>query len=110
MKKNTQSLTLFIPVTNLTGIWKGDFEKLPANKTYQLIIDYPISRRATFPLKTGKKGMSLFQLLIQIGRAYEKVYEIEEKYQVWGHDIYDLQLEGLTINHLKKTITLDIGS
>ena len=29
---------------------------------------------------------------------------------VFGHDIYDLSLEGISINHKNKTIKLEVGS
>jgi len=113
--KNKQSLTVFIPVTNLSAIWKGDFNRLPANSTYQLIIDYPLTHPVTYNIKTGKNGMGLISLLSKIGKLYEKTYQDDddsdgEKHGIWGHDIGDLSLEGIDINHNRKTITLAVGS
>lgn len=109
MLKN-QSVTLFIPVTNLDAIWKGDTSSLPPNKTYTLTIDYPLDKPAKFKISTGKNGLSFLSLLKRIGSLYKKVYENEDKYGVWGHVIDDLQLEGIDINHKKNTIDLYIGS
>ncbi len=119
--KNKQSITVFIPVTNLDGIWKGDFDKLPPNETYDLIIDYPLAVAARYKIKTGKNGMGFLQLLGRIGKLYQKTYDVEDEaistspsghgcYGICGHDISDLSLEGINIDHKKKQITLDVGS
>jgi hypothetical protein len=112
MKKNEQSVTIFIPVAQLSATWKGEFKKLPANKIFDLVLDYPFggARVHRFPIKTGKKGMGLIALLGKIGQAYEKIYEDPDKNEVFGHDIDDLQLEGIHVNYKTKKITLDIGS
>lgn len=106
----TQKITLFIPVENLTAKWNGQFEKLPPNKIYEIVIDYPIDKPFVRKINTGKFGMSLFSLLRRIGKYYQSIYNCEEKYGVWGHEITDLIIEGININHKKKLITLDIGS
>lgn len=118
--KKTQSITLFIPVTSLDAIWRGDSKKLPANKVYQLIIDYPLSVPARYKIKTGKKGMDILKLLTVIGKCYQKTYDVEDEtceseeeggcYGIWGHSIDDLCLEGISINHKTKKIKLFIGS
>lgn len=120
MKKTKQSVDIFIPVTNLAAYWKGNFEKLPANKTYELVIDYPLTKPARFKINTGKKGMGLIALLGRIGKLYQRVYDKEDAtltseseggcYGIWGHDIGDLSIEGINIDHKKKLITLDVGS
>jgi hypothetical protein len=109
MRKN-QSVTLFIPVTNLDAIWKGDASPLPPNQTYNLIIDYPLDKPASFKIRTGKNGMTFLSLLNKIGIYYNKIYENEDKYGIWGHDIDDLSLQGVDINHKNKTINLSLGS
>lgn len=121
MKKNSENMTLDIPVTYLIdATWKGEFQKLPPNRTYELTIDYPLSNPATYKIKTGKKGMGLIKLLKAIGKAYERTYAREDRtlkseeeggvYGIWGHDIGDLALEGISINHKTRKIRLDIGS
>lgn len=106
----TQNINIDIPVTNLTNIWKGEFKKLPANKIFELIVDYPLDNDAKFQIRTGKSGMGLVKLLQEIGKAYSHVYNNEEKYGVYGHDIYDLALEGIRVDMKKQTIKLDVGS
>jgi len=107
MKK---SITVFIPVSYLNGIWKGDFKDLPANKSFELIVDYPLSEPASFTLRTGKKGMNLIRLLKEVGKAYQKIYDRMDKYDVCGHDIDDLSVQGVNVDYAKKKITLDMGS
>lgn len=103
------SLVLAIPVIELM-YFKGDFQKLPANKTFELVIDYPLKHPALFKIKTGKSGMGLNLLLLKIGKNYEKVYQNESKYGIWGHNIGDLQLEGIEIDYKNKRITLHVSS
>lgn len=115
-KKLTNKITVFMPITDLMG-WKGEFQNLPANSTYELIIDYPLSNWGRFKIKTGKNGLGLVGLLSKIGKLYQEVYDTdeededgEEKYGVWGHDITDLHLEGIDIDHKRKKIRLVMGS
>ena len=111
-KQNRQSAWLHIPITYLGHSWKGELSKLPANKVYTLVIDYPFggARKHLFPIKTGKKGLGLIGLLSKIGKAYEKIYKAPEKNGVFGHDIDDLSLAGMSINHKTKKITLMVDS
>ena len=111
MEKFINDIMLDIPVINLDAIWKGNFKDLPPNQNYQLIIDYPIHGvPIKFNIKTGKKGINLFRLLSIIGEKYQYIYDHETDYNIYGHDIYDLQLEGITVNHKKKIIELSVGS
>lgn len=113
MKKKIvkQSVTVFIPITHLGSLWKGVFDKLPANQTFDLVLDYPFAgREHHFTISTGKKGMGLIALLGKIGQAYEKIYEDPDKNGVFEHDICDLQLEGINVNRKTKKIMLLIGS
>lgn len=115
MKKKNQNITVHIPVTMLSSIWKGDFQKLPANQIYQLIIDYPLDKPAVYLIKTGKKGMGLIALLSKIGKLYQKTYDVEDeseagRYGIYGHSIDDLNLTGIRVNHKTKKIILDVNS
>ncbi len=108
-----QSITVHIPVTMLASLWKGDFRKLPANKIYELIIDYPLYKPAVYKIKTGKNGMGLVQLLGRIGKLYQKTYDREDDtgiYEIHGHDIDDLNLSGICVDHKSKKITLSVDS
>ena len=113
MKKQIkQSITIHIPIYYLNSIWKGDFKPLPANQIYNLVIDYPFGgeRKHIFPIKTGKNGLGLIAILSKIGKSYNKIYENPEENGVFGHDITDLNLSGIKVNHKSKKITIDVDS
>lgn len=111
-KANKNSITIFIPISQLDAIWTGEFKNLPANQTFQLIIDYPLGgeRPVPYNIKTGKTGMGLVKLLKKIGEAYVDLYTHADRYGVFGHDMEDLQLEGINVDFKKKIIRLDVGS
>ena len=82
---------------------------LPAEETFKLFIDYPCDK-TEFQIKTGKKGLGLAGLVTAIVKNYSKIYEDPDKYNVWGHDMGDLYLSGISINFDKKIITIDVDS
>lgn len=103
-----KNISCNISVSSLT-YFKGDLF-LPPDEVFVLRIDYPLSKAAEFQIKTGAKGMGLGGLLAEIGRAYNKVYGKEDEYGVWGHEMNDLAIEGITVDFTKKTIKLSVGS
>jgi hypothetical protein len=111
-KTDKQSVSIFIPVSQLGASWKGELDRLPANQTFDLVLDYPFGGAVKhhFPIKTGKRGLGLIGLLGKIGQAYEKIYENPDDNGVFGHDIYDLQLSRVNVNFKTKVITLDVDS
>lgn len=108
-RSHRQSVRMNASICELSG-WNGSFDKLPPNKTYTLIIDYPIDDEARFDIQTGKSGMGLAALLRKIGQTYERVYRGHRKYGIWGHGIYDLGLGEIIVNHQKRTIRLVVSS
>jgi len=99
---------LGISVIYLSSI-KGNV-RLPPNSLYTLRIDYPLDVGVGFPVKTGKQGMDITEILGTIGDAYEKVYATPNHFGIWGHGIGDLVLESVTVDHDSKLITLSVGS
>ena len=121
MKKiNKQSISVDVQVLNLAaGNWKGNFDKLPANKIYELVIDYPLTHPAVYKIKTGKKGLGLVALFGKIGKLYQRTYDKEDAtletedggcYGIWGHSIGHLAIEGINVDHKRRLITLNVGS
>lgn len=110
MKTNTQSINCDIPVSN-GEYFNGKDLWLPGNRTYTLVIDYPFSKAAEYEIKT-KKGMGLAGLMKQIYKCYIRKYRAAERDDDDGywHGIDDLVIEGIRVNHKKKTIRLDVGS
>lgn len=85
---------------------------LPPNETFELQIDYPCDK-SFFPIKTGPNGMGTMALVKEIGKAYQIVYQdadINNPYNVWGHDVGDLVIERISVDFVTKKIKLGIGS
>ena len=111
MKNNKiENCNLHVPISMLGENWKGSFNKLLPNKTYKVVIDYPVEYPLSFDIKSGKNGMGMVALLNKIGKLYEKIYLNEDKYRVCNHDIDDLNLSGLKVNHEKLIINLYVDS
>lgn len=104
-----RTIDLSINVTELL-YFKNDLNHLPANKIFELTIDYPFSNPLIYKIKTGKKGMGLNRLLQEIGKAYRKAYANEDKYGNRGHGIGDLAITTIIVNYTNKTIKLDVSS
>lgn len=93
---------------------------LPPNKLYTLVIDYPLSNPYHKSVCTGGRGIKTNQLIGIIVKAYRHIYDVEDRqdkkgmeettYGVWGHDIDDLVLCRISVNHKKRTITLGVDS
>lgn len=109
-KDKIKNIDLYVQITDIENHVKNSRYKLPPNKSYQLIIDYPVENPVKFEIKTGKNGLSQIDLINKIGDCYYKVYKNDDKYGVWGHDIGDLVLAGIKINHTTKTIRLEVDS
>jgi len=102
-----------------------------------LIIDYPLTNKATFELTTDGKGLTRKQLILLISQKYHEVYDEEEatatiktippkergqllnrnktdgKYGIYGHDITDLDLDWVEVTQGtdgKIYLTLEIES
>lgn len=95
-----------IPIVSLI-----DFDNyLPPNETFTVNITYPLSKKFSVKIKTGKRGLKIANLLLKIGEGYKHVYDNENKYGIWGHDIVDLHLEQVSIDLESKDITIFVGS
>jgi len=102
------NISCFTPIEG-ASLFKSDIF-LPPNEIFTLEITYPLSVKALFPIKTGKKGMGTVSLIGEIGKAYQNIYSNEDQYGIWGHDIGDLSLEGIRVDTVKKVITISVGS
>lgn len=104
-----------------------------SNSSINLYIDYPLNKPVTFELKTNSNGFTRKNLVEQISQKYHLIYLEEEetaetktlsneqrkilnrnqtdgKYEVWGHDITDLDLNGFDVYEDKnKKITIVLG-
>lgn len=61
--------------------------------TADLILDYPL----TVVTKQTVTVNSLYDIIREIRKAYNEIYEDSIKYGIWGHYIYDLSISGIKI-------------
>jgi hypothetical protein len=106
-----------------------------SQKSISIIIDYPLTTPFVFTLNSDS-GFSRKTLLREIAKKYAEVYKIEEetssiktipikdrkmmnrnqtngKFGIWGHDLSDLDLSGVTVYETdegKTVLTLNIES
>lgn len=98
--------------------------------TGKMLIDYPLNKPAVFEIESAT---SIGVIISSIGEAYRKIYNEEEetsslnvtppeergmclnrnrtngRYGIWGHDIEDLYIEGITV-HDNGILTIQMGS
>ena len=77
----------------------------------KLYIDYPLS----VVIEEDITFNTLHELISEIRNTYNKIFDInnkENKYGIWGHWIWDLIIEGITIYEKDNTILINpsIGS
>ncbi|MBK9105836.1 MAG: hypothetical protein IPL92_15010 [Saprospiraceae bacterium] len=123
------------PEIDLPNLDKKD-EIVVNSSSVKIIIDYPLTNQYAFILKSSK-GFTRGQLLIEISKHYYWLYEEEEnsatiktipvdkrtamynrnetngKYGIWGHDIADLDISGISIYETENgeiILTLNIES
>ena len=89
-------------------------------------IDYPLNNPVNFNFKSSKNGFTRKQLILEISKKYNEIYNEEEKsakvktipidkreglinrnqtdgkYGIWGHDIGDLDLSTIEIYKTKE--------
>lgn len=111
MNGNTkvQSIKLDTHISDIVSSFPNEDICLPANKVFQLLINYPCKSRF-FTIVSGKKGLKSFGLIRKIGEAYKEIYKDPKGNGVWGHDIGDLFLEGIEIDFENYLIKLKVGS
>jgi hypothetical protein len=108
---------------------------LSPNKTYTLIIDYPLNVPYTEEIKSGKEGVTLREVLNIAVDAYRKIYKEEAKtsklkeesiskrtkgasklinraetngkYGIWGHRLEDLTIINIMVKGNKIYLGVD---
>jgi hypothetical protein len=74
------------------------------------LVDYPVERPVLFSIEVGPKPWYLWDLLTAFSDQYARIYEDPARFQVWGHDLDDLWIEGLSYYPEKRLIYPTIGS
>ena len=106
---------------------------LPANKTFNLVLTYPLRTPYVEEIQTGKKGLTRIQIIAAVISAYKRVYQIEDgtttipaqlgkdagygipynrvstdgEYGIWGHELGDLILHTLYVKGNQIEISCD---
>ena len=111
-KPAKQSVRCSFPFYNLE-YHDGKDINLPPNETYSMEIRYPFTNPPIFvEVKTGKNGMGIGGLFKAIWKAYDvrfaKLYLGQDGSAL--HSVEELFLEGIDVDHKKRTIGLLIGS
>lgn len=123
------------PENDLPNLDKRD-EIIIDHNQIRVIIDYPLTNQYEFTLKSDK-GFTRGQLLTEISKHYYELYAEEEKtattktipiekrttmynrnetngkYGIWGHDIADMDISGISVYKANKgeiILTLNIES
>ncbi|MBA0883292.1 hypothetical protein [Flavobacterium undicola] len=111
------------PDSDLANLDKKD-EIVVSNKLVKIVIDYPLTNQYEFTLES-ENGFTRGQLLTEISKHYYLLYEEEEKtatiktipiekrttmynrnetngkYGIWGHDIADMDISGISVYKTK---------
>jgi hypothetical protein len=62
--------------------------------TIQIEFDYPIRTPVLFEF-THEGGFTVKDILLAVKDGYKRIYADAEKYDIWGHALDDLILEGV---------------
>jgi hypothetical protein len=98
----------------------------------KVLFDYPLKNNVVveFAARDPKRGFTRLELVQNLARAYEKIYEDEDAavgnpghvpgmlnraqsegpYGIWGHDLRDLDLSGVYFDSVNDTYRLVIES
>lgn len=60
------------------------------------LIDYPLEVPVLFPIEVGPEPWSLWRICCAFAEQYVRIYNHPDRYGVWGHDMADLSITGLT--------------
>lgn len=86
------------------------FESEGLPPTVRGLIDYPLETPVLFTIEVGEEPWSLWDICCAFADQYAKIYEKPQRYGVWGHDITDLWIEGLTYYPEQRLIYALMGS
>lgn len=105
-----QSIHICERVDDPPGTYEEDYEDIDFKKSIKarMTIDYPVENYVEFEVEFK----TLHELVDEIRRAYHFVYKDADKgnpFGIWGHDIGDLWIEGISI-YPGNIIDLSIGS
>jgi hypothetical protein len=74
------------------------------------LIAYPVANPVLFTFEIGGIYWSVWQICCAFADQFQRIYEHPERFGVWGHDLTDLCIEGLTYYPKERLIAADVGS
>ena len=77
------------------------------DKEIKIQFDYPLNKNVYFEYK-NESGFTRIDLFRYILEGYKKIYD--GPYEIWGHSLAELYLEGLWYVKSERTLRLHIGS
>ena len=87
---------------------QGDMTDLVTEQPkIRIQFSYPLENYAFFTFR-HKGGFSLLRIICLVQKTYLKIYADPERFGIWGHNLDDLCLTGITIRG--DLVTLDVGS
>jgi hypothetical protein len=108
----TQSVDLSIMISS----WKNKKPSicLPPNEVFVVEFSYPLGSTYTAKLDTGECGVSTIEIVNFICDVYKNTIYVNnksiKKFEVFGHDLEDLILSGISVDFTNKVITMNIDS
>lgn len=90
------------------GVFRFKPEDLP--EKVRGLIAYPLEVPVLFPIDVGKAPWSLWHICCAFAGQYVRIYNHPDRYGVWGHDMADLSITGLTYYPDHKLIFPGISS
>jgi hypothetical protein len=82
----------------------------PLPDTVRGLIDYPLRVPVLFSIATGAPPWTVWDICCAFADQYERIYEHPGRYGVWGHDLADLWIDGLSYCPEEKLILPLISS
>ena len=89
-KKVKQSITIFIPISQLVATWEGNLDKLPANQVFNLVINYPFggTRKHEFPQsRLASTVWGWWACWAKLDKPMRRSMKTLTEMRVFGHDI-----------------------
>jgi hypothetical protein len=77
------------------------------NEMVTLIIDYPLSMPFSKIIKGGGKGLTGADIVDEVIKAYKIIYNNQDFYGVWGHNMGDLVLVSIERKRNKIYVGVD---
>ena len=100
------------PDSEIGNLIESDSIVLPYPSA-KIFFNYPIYNTFTIEISSRTNGFSRRELIKIVSSLYHHIYKHKRQYEVWGHDISDLDLAKIEVHkdiRGKITLTLEVES